>query len=55
MNLWVGICHWNPTALNFATRELPKSLAIDQRVGIIFNDSHPIIFNAFFAIELGCR
>ena len=40
MNLWVGICHCDPRALNFATRELPKSLAIDQRVATIFSDSH---------------
>ena len=45
MNLWLGICHWGPRALNFAARELPKSLAIDHRVAV----------NAFFAIELGCR
>ena len=45
MNRWVGVCHWDPRALNCATRELPESLAIDHRVAV----------NAFFAIELGCR
>ena len=40
LHLLVGICHWDPRVLNFATRELPKSLAIDQRVATIFSDSH---------------